>query len=148
MKNNKPPKLDLSTQERAALRKNKIKTSEIVHFTTDQLISLLSISEQRARELRARSEFQSIPSIGPKFAEDLIQLGYYSLDELRDKEGAVLFEELEKLCGVTIDPCVEDQFRLVIHYAGYPNSSKQWWDFTEERKKYRESSKDIQMKDK
>ncbi|MNK29430.1 Pathogenicity locus [compost metagenome] len=138
MKNNKTPKLDLNMSERAALRKNKIKTSEIVNFSTTQLSSLLSISDLRARELRALAEFQIIPSIGPKFAKDLIQLGYYSLDDLRGKDGALLIEELEKLCGVWMDPCVEDQFRLVVHYASDRNSNKQWWDFTEERRKYRE----------
>lgn len=138
MTTNKTPKLNLNMQERAVLRKNQIKISEIINYSAQHLSSILSISEQRAKELRALSDFQSIPSIGPKFAEDLVQLGYYSLEDLRDKEGALLFEELEQLCGVTIDPCVEDQFRLVIHYANDPSSSKQWWDFTEERKNYRE----------
>ncbi|WP_433942822.1 helix-hairpin-helix domain-containing protein [Paenibacillus sp. SN-8-1] len=138
MKNSKTPKLDLTMPERAALRNNKIKINEIVDYSTTQLSSMLSISDQRAMELKALTEFQSIPSIGPKFAKDLILLGYHSLDDLIGKDGALLIENLEKLYGVPIDPCVEDQFRLVVHYASNRNSNKQWWDFTEERKKYRE----------
>lgn len=138
MPNAKAPKLDLTAAEKTALRKRKIKISEIIHHSVDQLCSLLGISVQRAKELKAQAEFQSIPSIGPKFAQDLMQLGYFSLDDLIGKDGAILMEELEQLHGIHIDPCVEDQFRLVVHYASYRDSNKQWWDFTEERKKHRE----------
>ncbi|OPA75354.1 Pathogenicity locus [Paenibacillus selenitireducens] len=138
MKNNKTPKLDLTISERSALRKCKIKTSEIKEYSIHQLSSLLSISVHRARDLKALTEFQSIPSIGPKFAQDLMQLGFYALDDLVGKDGAFLIEELEQLHGIRIDPCVEDQFRLVVHYASNRDSNKQWWDFTEERKQYRE----------
>ncbi|MDR0267782.1 helix-hairpin-helix domain-containing protein [Paenibacillus sp.] len=134
----KTPKLDLTIPEKTSLRKCKIKISEIGSYTVDQLCSLLGISIYRAKELKAHAEFQSIPSIGPKFAQDLMQLSYFSLDDLIGKDGAVLMEELEQLHGIRIDPCVEDQFRLVVHYASHRDSNKQWWDFTEERKKHRE----------
>ncbi len=32
---------------------------------------------------------------------------------------------------------MEDQCRLVVHYASHRDDSKKWWDFTEERKNYR-----------
>lgn len=87
----------------------------------------MGVSELRAKEIRALAEFQSIPSTGPRFAKDLIELGYYSLEELRTKDGAILLDEFEVLCGVPMDPCVEDQFRLVVYYANHPNTNKQWW---------------------
>ena len=34
-------------------------------------------------------------------------------------------------------PCVEDQFRLVVNFANTNDTKKTWWDFTEERKKFR-----------
>jgi hypothetical protein len=80
-------------------------------------------------ELRAMSEFQSIPSIGKRFAEDLIQLGFYSLKELKGKNPAKLLDRFERQLGVWIDPCVEDQFRLVVHYADHPGTIRNWWDF-------------------
>ncbi|OME83199.1 MULTISPECIES: helix-hairpin-helix domain-containing protein [Paenibacillus] len=137
MKKNKIPKLDLTISERKELRRNKILICEIHNITLNELCSILKVPEYRAKEIKALSEFQSVPSIGPKFAKDLLMLGYYSLDELRDKNGARLFEDLEELYGEMIDPCVEDQFRLIIHYAIKSSSEKQWWDFTEERKHYR-----------
>jgi len=32
---------------------------------------------------------------------------------------------------------VEDQFRLVVNFANTHDTKKTWWDFTEERKKFR-----------
>ena len=88
-------------------------------------------------EIYAHVEFQQIPSIGIKFTQDLISMGYYSLKELKGKDGALLTEEFEFLKEYWIDPCVEDQFRLVVHYANTKDDSKNWWDFTLERKMYR-----------
>ncbi len=81
--------------------------------------------------------FQTIPSIGPKFARDLVSLGYYSIDDLHGKDGAALFDELELKKGFWTDPCVEDQFRLAVYHAQHRGSNKNWWDFTAERKAYR-----------
>jgi len=72
-----------------------------------------------------------------KIAKDLVFLGYYSLNELKQKDGAKLTDEYEQKKGYWIDPCVEDQFRLVVNFANTNDTNKTWWDFTEERKKYR-----------
>ncbi|MEI2357936.1 helix-hairpin-helix domain-containing protein [Mesobacillus zeae] len=55
---------------------------------------------------------------------------------MRQKDGAVLFDLLEKERGVWTDSCVEDQIRCVISFANDPSSNKQWFDFKDERKKY------------
>ena len=81
--------------------------------------------------------FQSLPSIGPKFAQDLIDMGYFNLEQLKYKDGAELLNEHERFTSYQTDPCVEDQFRLVVHYANHPGVTKQWWDFTAERKAFR-----------
>jgi len=95
------------------------------------------VSFIRARELNALSTFQEVPSVGIKFAEDLVYLEYYSLADIKNKNGAKLIEELEIKRGYWIDSCVEDQFRLVVHFANHRDFEKSWWDFTDERKKYR-----------
>jgi AraC-like DNA-binding protein len=91
-------------------------------------------------ELFALSEFQSLPSIGIRFAHDLIGMGYYSLHDLKRKDGAKLTDQYEKQKGVWIDACVEDQFRLVVHFANHPDSKLNWWNFTPERKAFREKN--------
>ncbi len=137
MKGKTNMKLELSDDERKLLRKNRIKKSEILEFSSDELSSLLNISELRARELYALADFQRIPSIGIEFAKDLIFLGYYKVDDLRTKDGAELTNQYERKKGYKTDPCVEDQFRLVVDFARNSDYTKRWWDFTNERKKYR-----------
>ncbi len=137
MKSKKNIKLPLTDAEKAILRKNKIKIANILNFTTDELEVLLNIKPERAKEIYALAEFQTVPSIGIKFAEDLVFLGYYTLNELRNKDGAKLTDEYELKKGYWTDPCVEDQFRLVINFANTQDAKKTWWDFTAARKKFR-----------
>lgn len=137
MKNNKKIKLPLTDIEKAGLRKYKIKVANIPDFASDELEVLLNASPARAKEIYALAEFQTVQSIGIKFAGDLVYLGYYSLQELKGKDGAQLTDDFEKKLGYWVDPCVEDQFRLVVNFANSHDTTKTWWDFTEERKKFR-----------
>jgi hypothetical protein len=137
MKSKTNIKLPLTDAEKANLRKNKIKIADLLDFAADELKVLLNATTERAKEIHALAEFQTVPSIGIKFAEDLVFLGYYSLAELKNKEGSKLTDEYEQKKGYWIDPCVEDQFRLVVYFANTSDTKKTWWDFTQERKKYR-----------
>jgi AraC-like DNA-binding protein len=129
--------LSITAGERRRLRAANIRIKEIHMHPVRELKALLNISKIRAMELIALSEFQSLPSIGVRFAHDLISMGYYSLKQLKGKDGARLTDQFEVQSGVWIDPCVEDQFRLVVHYAEHPDSHRNWWDFTSERKAFR-----------
>lgn len=130
-------KLSPTATEKRILRLRKIKFSELHLYSNTEIQLLLGTSRIRAMELFALSEFQNIPSIGIKFAHDLFALGYYSLNELKKKQPAKLVHQLEKQIGAWSDPCLEDQFRLVVYYANHRDSRKNWWDFTSERKAYR-----------
>lgn len=137
MKTKKSITLLLTDFEKANLKQNKIKIAAILDYACDELKVLLNISDDRAQEIHALAEFQTVPSIGIKSAEDLVFLGYFSLSELKNKDGAALTDDYELKKGYWTDPCMEDQFRLVVHYAKTRDNTKRWWDFTEERKKYR-----------
>jgi hypothetical protein len=130
-------KLDLTSTEKQQLKQKGVKISALAEYAADEIGTLLNTGKSRANEVAALIAFQSIPSIGPKFARDLISLGYYSVNDLLDKDGPTLFNELERKQGFWTDPCVEDQFWLVVHYAHHRGSNKNWWDFTPERKVYR-----------
>ena len=133
------PKLPLTQNEKTKLRKAKVKISEVHMFNIDQLVQMMDISVERAMIIKGLAEFQNVPSIGYKLAEKLVyKLNIYSLEEIKDKNGAELFNELERRLNVWTDSCVEDQIRCVINYANDSNSSLQWFDFTNERKHYRE----------
>ena len=137
MRNKKNIKIELTPDERKRLRTNKIKHSEVSGYLVDDLCMLLGVPFERAREIHAIAEFQTVPSVGIKFANDLIRLGYFSLGELSLKEGHELIDEMEQSAGIWMDPCVEDQCRLIVHFAINRDLSKKWWSFTEDRKKYR-----------
>lgn len=130
--------LQLTANEKAILRTKDITRKVLLGYATDEIITALEAHGNRARQLQALIEFQRIPSIGIMFARDLMRAGYYSLDSLKHRPGAELFDEFEKMNGYHTAPCVEDQFRLVVHYVNNPGSNKKWWDFTKERKLYRE----------
>ncbi len=129
--------LDLTSDEKQLLKVKGVTQKSIPNYAIDEIITLLSASSDRAKVFRALIEFQDIPSIGIKFAKDLMLLGYYNLDSLKPKLGPELLDNYEKLIGCWTDPCVEDQFWLVVHHANNPNNNKQWWDFTPERKAFR-----------
>jgi len=130
--------LEVTPAEVKRLRALKIKKSEMHLHKIEVLQKLLDTSKIRAMELYALSEFQSLPSIGIRFAHDLIGMGYYSLRDLKKKNGAKLTDQYELQKGVWVDPCVEDQFRLVVHFANHPDSKLNWWNFTPERRAFRE----------
>ncbi len=129
--------MELSDSERKSMRAHKVKKSEILNYASDELELLLGVSESRAKEIHALADFQQIPSVGIQFAKDLVFLGYYSIEDLKGKNGAELTNNYEKKKGFRTDPCVEDQFRLAVDFALNRNYARNWWDFTSERKKYR-----------
>lgn len=129
--------LELTVEEKALLKQKGITQKVLMDYAINEIIHALDAPSQRAKTLQALYEFQQIPSIGIRFAHDLIFMGYYSLAELKDKQGHELLDQYENKLGSRVDPCVEDQFRLVVHYANNRDSKKQWWDFTAKRKTYR-----------
>lgn len=132
-------KLPLTNVEKSKLRRAKVKISEIHTFNKEQIAQMLNISVEKARTLKGLADFQNVPSIGYKLAEKLVfKLNIFSISEIQKKNGAELFDELEKKLGVWTDSCVEDQIRCVVNYANNPKCNKQWFDFTDERKAYRE----------
>ncbi|MFS0821820.1 helix-hairpin-helix domain-containing protein [Bacillus sp. 1P02SD] len=133
------PKMPLTLEEKVKHRKAKVKIGEIHKLSTSQLRQTLNVSEERARRIKGLAEFQTVPSIGFELAIKLVDhLHIYSLQEIKQRDGATLFDMLEKELGVWTDSCVEDQIRCVIHFANNPNSNKKWFDFTDERKQYRQ----------
>jgi len=129
--------LELTTEEKQLLKSKKIKISQLMDYAPDEVASILNASAERARDINALMEFQSIPSLGHNFARELMDQGYYSLEQLKGKDPVELFHAYEKHCGAWADPCVEDSYRLLTYYIETRDESKRWWHFTEERKAYR-----------
>ncbi|MEO6630944.1 MAG: helix-hairpin-helix domain-containing protein [Mucilaginibacter sp.] len=117
-------KLNLFVAEKQSLKQNKIKINQLRDYAPDEIAKLFNADSRRANEIYGLISFQSIPSIGPRFAQDLISMGYFALDDLLEKNGHELFNELERKQGFFTDPCVEDQCLLAVHYANNRSSNK------------------------
>jgi Pathogenicity locus len=134
----KSPKLPLTDEERSSLRREKIRLKEIKHYSPEELGKRLGIPLERAHYLVGMCIFQQVPSIGPNMAHNVVEdLQFYTFEEIKVEKGEDLIIALEKKYGVWMDPCVEDSLRCVVHHARHPESEKNWWDFTAERKAYR-----------
>jgi hypothetical protein len=129
--------LELTDLEKSLLKEKKITQKALADYAIDEIVAVLNPEPRREKVLYALFEFQSIPSIGLQFAKDLIFMEYYKLSELKHFNGHELLDSYEQKIGYKVDPCVEDQFRLIVAYANNPQIKKQWWDFTAERKAYR-----------
>jgi hypothetical protein len=128
----------LTLPEKEALKAKKISQKMLQDYAPDEIATLLQASPQRSRELNALAEFQSIPSLGINFAGELISQGYYSLEQLKGNTAIALFDAFERHSGTWADPCVEDSYRLLVHYIENRDDTKRWWHFTADRKAYRE----------
>jgi hypothetical protein len=128
---------ELSREEKLLLKQQGVNQKMLREYAPDEIAAMLNASPERTRELAALAEFQNIPSLGIGFAKELIAQGYYSLEQLKGKGPVELFDAYEKHCGCWADPCVEDSYRLLVHYIEHKDKGKCWWDFTKERKAYR-----------
>lgn len=137
MQAKKSIKLPLTDAEKKQLRAHKLKIQDLSSQSAEDIAHLLQVPAARAMELHALIVFQSIPSLGIKFAQDMVDMGFRSLQQLKDKQGPALLDQHEKLVGYRTDPCVEDQFWLAVHVASTGDLGKTWWDFTPLRKAFR-----------
>ncbi|MFH1686267.1 MAG: helix-hairpin-helix domain-containing protein [bacterium] len=60
-------------------------------------------------------------SVGPAFVQVFEDLGITEVRQLVDKDHVELFEELQRLKGRRVDPCVYDVFQAAIAQARDPN---------------------------
>ena len=129
--------MELTAVEKQHLKERKVSLKALSDYAPDEIAAMLNASPERTKELTALAEFQSIPSLGVGFAKELIAQGYYALEQLKGKGAVELFDAYEKHSGCWADPCVEDSYRLLVHYIEHKDENKRWWDFTKERKAYR-----------
>lgn len=76
-------------------------------------------------------------SVGKATVEDFESLGITEIEHLVDKNADELYDEIQRIKGCRMDPCVHDVFRCAIEQARNPELSaekKQWWYWSKVRK--------------
>ena len=77
-------------------------------------------------------DFQTIPNVGPRTAQDLWQLGVRSIAELKGADPQKMYDRLCELKGVRIDPCQLYVFRSVVYFASRKTHKAEllkWWNW-------------------
>jgi hypothetical protein len=75
---------------------------------------------------------QVIPGIGPSLAADLRDLGVRKVADLKARDPEVMYQELNAMRGVRLDPCVLYVFRCAVYFArtSRPNPELlKWWNW-------------------
>jgi uroporphyrinogen-III synthase len=131
-------RLNLTIDERSILQEKKVSLKSLAFFSPHALAQITRFSSKRCIELIALSQFQTLTSVGPSLAQDLYDLGFHDLKSLKRASPKQMFQDLEKLRGQSIDPCVEDVFRCAVEQVKnpeLPKALKQWWYWTDKRGK-------------
>ena len=80
--------------------------------------------------------FQTLPGVGKSIAEDLVDMGYTSLAEIKKQNPEKMYQELNVLRRMTIDPCMLYTFRCVHYFLNTPQNKQKpellkWWNWKE-----------------
>jgi hypothetical protein len=83
---------------------------------------------------RSQTDLRTIPGVGPSIEIDLIDLGFRAVSELRERNPDHLYDDLCRLRGERIDPCVKYIFRCAVYFASnevHEPALLQWWNWKE-----------------
>jgi hypothetical protein len=79
-----------------------------------------------------RKDLISIPGVGEKIKQDLLLLGYRTVDDLKDIDPEKLYERLCLLQGCKVDRCMLYVFRCAVYYASTKKHDPEllkWWNW-------------------
>ena len=88
--------------------------------------------------MNALKELQIIPGVGKCLSQDLVDLGYRKVDDLKDSDPEEMYQNLMALRGHHIDRCVLYVFRCAVYYASnsvHEPESLKWWNWKDGKQK-------------
>jgi hypothetical protein len=80
--------------------------------------------------LAALKDLQKIPGIGASLSQDLVDLGYQKVSDLKGENPEVVYQRLMTLRGEHIDRCVLYVFRCAVYFASnsiHEPELLKWW---------------------
>lgn len=84
-----------------------------------------------SRKARPQNGLLTIPGVGKSIAKDLEQLGFHTVESLKNADPQQMYEDLCNLNGYQ-DRCVLYVFRCAVYFASEdnPNPEKlKWWNW-------------------
>lgn len=76
------------------------------------------------------NEFRKIPGVGKSIAQDFLDMGFTSPEQLRDKDPEQLYIDFCRLKGMHIDRCMLYVFRCAVYFVSVsPHEPEKlnWW---------------------
>jgi hypothetical protein len=78
----------------------------------------------------------SIPGVGKSIAQDLQNIGIYTVSDLVNKDPEVLYEQSNRYAGCKQDRCLLYVFRCAVYFAETPEAYREpeklkWWYWKE-----------------
>ena len=83
------------------------------------------------REATAK-DFEIIPGIGKKLIQELVDLDYHEVSELKGEDPEIMYQNLIALRGHHIDRCVLYVFRCAVYFASHSTHEAEllkWWNW-------------------
>jgi hypothetical protein len=77
-------------------------------------------------------DLKRIPGVGSSIAQDLWDLGYRSVQELKDQDPEEIYQRLCEYQGADVDRCVLYVFRGAVYFASNEDHDPQllkWWNW-------------------
>ena len=83
-------------------------------------------------------EFQIIPGVGEKMAQDFLDLGFSKVSDLKNKSPEALYAKLCEIRGKHIDRCVLYVFRSSVYFASHKKHNPEllkWWNWKDKNRR-------------
>ena len=77
-----------------------------------------------------KTDLITIPGVGKETKQDLINMGYTCVEDLKDKNPEKLYDEHNKIIGYIEDRCQLYVFRCAVYYASnetHEVEKLKWW---------------------
>jgi hypothetical protein len=84
------------------------------------------------RVKKTADELLTIPGVGKSIAEDLRIIGIKQVNDLRNRNPEVLYNDLRKRMGKPIDRCMLYVFRCAVYFASntkHDPEKLKWWNW-------------------
>ena len=102
---------------------------EVTLTKTKNLIPNQFVEDEKHVVLK---EFRQIPGVGKSIAEDLWNLGFRSVSNLKNEDPEALYTKLCAYQGAHVDRCMLYVFRCAVYYASnnvYDAELLKWWNW-------------------
>ncbi|MBC2714759.1 MAG: pathogenicity locus [Desulfobacteraceae bacterium] len=76
--------------------------------------------------------FQAIPGVGKSLSKDLVDLGYQTVEELKNENPETMYRNLCRRRDRHIDRCVLYVFRCAVYYVSHAEHNPEllkWWNW-------------------